>query len=124
MISLFVFLGAGLGGVARYMVGLLVQADAHAFPWATFLVNVTGSLMLGFLYVLLENSAGSAEWRAFAGIGFCGGYTTFSAFSYETARMVESGDLNRAGVYALASVVGCVLATFVGFRLAAVLRAT
>ena len=124
MIAILVFVGAGLGGVARYAVGLLIhQPEANAFPWATLLVNVTGSLTLGFLYVMLLDAAGSAEWRAFLGIGFCGGYTTFSAFSYETARMLESGDWNRAGVYVMASVLSCVLATFAGLRLAETLKA-
>jgi fluoride exporter len=122
---LVVFIGAGLGGVVRYAVAMLMQQDgAAAFPWATLIVNVTGSLVLGFLYVLLEGSAGASQWRAFLGIGFCGGYTTFSAFSYETVRMLEGGDWNRALVYVSSSVLVCIAATFIGFRLAAMMRVT
>ena len=122
MIPLFVFLGAGLGGVARYAVGLRFQVEGNVFPWPTFLVNVSGSLILGLLYTLLGTANGSPETRAFLGIGFCGGYTTFSAFSYETARMLDSGEWNRAGVYAIMSVVACVIATFAGFRLGTLIQ--
>lgn len=119
MIPLVVFFGAGIGGVARYVLGGLVQQAAGAtFPWGTVFINVTGSFLLGVLYVLLEGSLASPHWRAFLGIGFCGGYTTFSTFSYETARLVESGDWNRAGLYILLSVVVSLLATFVGFWMA------
>src|SRR5215208_6324214 len=97
MIPLLVFIGAGLGGVARYGIATLIHHDgATVFPWSTLIVNVTGSLVLGFLYVLVEGNAASPQWRALLGIGFCGGYTTFSAFSYESLRLVQGGDWNRA----------------------------
>ncbi|HEX6558133.1 MAG TPA: fluoride efflux transporter CrcB [Longimicrobiales bacterium] len=122
MIPLVVFIGAGVGGVARYTLGGLVQqAATSAYPWGTLTVNITGSLLLGFLYVLLEGTAASPQWRAFLGIGFCGGYTTFSTFSYETARLLEDGDWNRAGLYVLSSVLLSLAATFIGFRMAHVI---
>lgn len=119
MIPVVVFIGAGLGGVARYTLGgVIQQAAGSAFPWGTLLVNITGSLLLGFLYVLLEGTAAAPQWRVFLGIGFCGGYTTFSTFSYETVRLLESGDWSRASLYIAGSVLVSLAATFVGFRLA------
>ena len=124
MTALLVFLGAGLGGIARLGLGTMVQqAAGPGFPWGTLIVNVTGSLLLGFLYMLLEGNASAAQWRAFLGIGFCGGYTTFSTFSYETVLMLQAGNWNRALAYALGSVMVCVIATLAGFRFAAMLRA-
>ena len=115
-----VAVGAAAGGVSRYYLSLAVQQRLGAdFPWGTLLVNMTGSLLLGFLmrYALATPSV-SAELRAFLTTGFCGGYTTFSTYSYETATLLEDGQYGRAGTYALASVVLALLATFAGFVLA------
>jgi fluoride exporter len=82
-------------------------------------VNITGSLILGFVlrYALASPSV-SAEMRALLTTGFCGGYTTFSTFSYETIKLIEDGDYRQAGGYVLASVVLSLIATFVGILLA------
>lgn len=121
MIPLLVFLGAGFGGVARYALGGVVQnAAGPTFPAGTLFVNVTGSLLLTFLYGLLENIAAPPQWRVLLGIGFCGGYTTFSTFSYESVRLLQDGEWTRATVYMLTSVIGSVLAAVLGFRLASI----
>ena len=74
------------------------------------------TLALGFVMrYALDTSAMSAELRAFLTTGLCGGFTTFSAFSYETATQLEDGNYKRAGVYVLVSVVGCLLAMYLGF---------
>lgn len=118
-LTLIVFLGAGLGGTARYLLGGWIQAGAGAsFPWGTLAVNVTGALVLGVLYRYLEGTLVRPEWRLFVGVGFCGGYTTFSTFSYETVRLMQDGQWQRAGAYALASVILSVAAVFAGFGLA------
>jgi CrcB protein len=112
--------GAALGGVARYYLSSAIQHRLGAtFPWGTLVINVSGSLLLGVLmrYALATPSV-SAELRAFLTTGFCGGYTTFSTYSYETATLLEDGQYGRAGTYALASVVLALLATFAGFVLA------
>jgi CrcB protein len=112
--------GAALGGVARYYLASAIQQRVGpTFPWGTLVINVSGSLLLGVLmrYALATPSV-SAELRAFLTTGFCGGYTTFSTYSYETATLLEDGQYGRAGTYALASVVLALLATFAGFVLA------
>lgn len=115
-----VALGAALGGVARYYLASAIQLRAGpTFPWGTIVINVSGSFLLGLIirYALVTPSV-STELRAFLTTGFCGGYTTFSTYSYETAALVEDGQYGRAGAYALASVVVSLVATFAGFMLA------
>ena len=122
MVPIVIFVGAGLGGVARYAVSQWVQAKAGAeFPYGTLLVNVTGSLVLAFLYATLEGTPAAPEWRAFFGIGVIGGYTTFSTFSYETVRLLQDGDWARAVWYAAASVILSLVAAIAGFGLASAL---
>jgi len=115
-----VALGAGVGGVSRYLLASAIQQRAGtAFPWGTLVVNVSGSLLLGFLlrYALATPSF-SAEMRALLTTGFCGGYTTFSTYSYETAALLEDGQYSRAGLYAAASVLLALAGTVAGFALA------
>ena len=113
----YVAIGSAVGGVSRYLLGGVIQrALAASFPVGTLLINVTGSALLGFLLrYALDTPSLTPEIRALLGVGFCGGYTTFSTFSYETVALLEDGDWQRAGVYVTLSVVGSVLATFVGF---------
>lgn len=121
MIPLLVFVGAGAGGVARYALGGLVQnAAGTAFPYGTLFVNVSGSLLLSFIYGVLETVAAPPHLRLLLGIGFCGGYTTFSTFSYEAVRLLQDGEWTRATVYMLSSVIGTVIAALLGFGLAGV----
>ncbi len=119
MLVLYVAVGGALGAITRYALGGWIHAWAGAaFPWGTFIINASGCLLLGFLYVYLEGSSAAAQWRAFLGIGFCGGYTTFSTFSYEAVRLLQSGQTARAGIYVLGSVVVSLIAALLGFRLA------
>jgi CrcB protein len=112
----YVALGSAVGGVLRYLLGGWVQERAGTtFPIQTLLINVTGSLLLGFLQqYALETSAVSPEVRTMLTIGFCGGYTTFSTFSFETVRLVEDGDWRRAALYVTLSVVLSVGAAILG----------
>jgi CrcB protein len=115
-----VAIGAALGGVSRYYLASMIQHRVGStFPWGTLVVNVSGSLLLGFLlrYAIATPSF-SAEVRALLTTGFCGGYTTFSTYSYETATLLEDGQYTRAGVYALGSMVVALAATIGGFALA------
>ena len=120
MVPLAIFMGAGIGGVSRYALGHWIHGLAGAgFPWGTLAINISGSLLLALIYGLLDSSPlPSPEWRAFLGIGFCGGFTTFSAFSYETIRLLQIGRWERGLTYAVLSVVLCLGAAILGFRLA------
>ena len=112
--------GAALGGVSRYYLSLaLTQRLGDTFPWGTLVINVTGSLLLGFLMrYAFASPAANAELRLLLTTGFCGGFTTFSTFSYETIALMEDGDYRRATIYVLASVVLSLVATFLGIMAA------
>ena len=117
---LYVALGSALGGVSRYLLGGLIQRLLDTgFPAGTLVVNVSGSFLLGLIIRLaLETPALGPEIRALLTIGFCGGYTTFSTFSYETAVLLEDGEWTRAAVYVAASVAFSIIGTVLGFALA------
>ena len=102
----FIAAGSAAGGVTRYILGTLI-------------INITGSLILGFvLRYALATPAISSEVRALLTTGFCGGYTTFSTFSYETVRLVQDGSYGKAATYVALSVGLAVLGTIVGVGLA------
>jgi len=91
----------------------------RGFPWGTLAVNVIGSLLMGFLYVvLIERLASVPEWRGFLLVGLLGSFTTFSTFSIETLNLVEQAQYARAMWNVLISVSACVLAALVGVVLA------
>ncbi|HXW97765.1 MAG TPA: fluoride efflux transporter CrcB [Gemmatimonadales bacterium] len=102
----YIAFGSALGGVARYLLGGLIQRLAgSAFPLGTLIINVTGSFLLGFLYRYSADSAViSPEIRAMLTIGVCGGYTTFSTFSWESVRLLEDGEIGKAATYLALSV--------------------
>ena len=116
----YVAIGSAVGGVSRYLLGGLIQRLlSSTFPLGTLVINVTGSALLGFLFrYALDVPAMTPEIRALLGVGFCGGYTTFSTFSYETLTLLEDGDWRRAGLYVALSVGVSLLATFAGFAAA------
>ncbi len=101
MLALAVGLAAAFGSVARYLLDQAVmRGRASAFPAGTWLINVGGSFVLGLLSGLAAHHGLPAAWVAVAGTGACGGFTTFSTFSYETVRLMESG----SGLVALRNV--------------------
>ncbi|MEP7175638.1 MAG: fluoride efflux transporter CrcB [Gemmatimonadales bacterium] len=117
MMLWYIAIGSAVGGVSRYLVGGAVQRlTAGTFPVGTLLVNVTGSFLLGaILRYGVDTPTLTPELRAFLTLGFCGGYTTFSTFSYETVALLEDGEWTRAALYAGLSVGLSILATFLGF---------
>jgi len=125
----YIALGSALGGVARYLLGGLIQRTTQGtFPIGTLVVNVTGSFLLGLLYRYAADSAAiTPEIRAMLTIGICGGYTTFSTFSYETVRLLEDGEITRAlsyvGLSVMLSVGGAMLGIAAGRELLALRRA-
>jgi CrcB protein len=118
---LLVFLGGGIGACARHVVNLLVPRFVGLnFPWATFTVNVTGSLLMGLLAGFLAFRGGGGltqHARLFLATGVLGGYTTFSAFSLDTALLFERGATGEAVAYMLGSVALSVLGLFAGLWL-------
>lgn len=114
---LLVGLGGALGAMARYGAGLAaVRLGAGDFPWATLFVNVAGGLAMGVLAGTLGAEDHGA--RQLLGVGVLGGFTTFSAFSIETVRLIEGGQADVALGYALASVLLSISACWIGLLLA------
>ena len=112
----YIAFGSALGGAARHLLGGWIQSRAGPdFPVGTLVINVTGSFLLGLLYRYAADSAAiTPEVRAMLTIGICGGYTTFSTFSYETVRLLEEGEFGRAGLYIGLSILLSVAAAFLG----------
>ncbi|MCP5142491.1 MAG: fluoride efflux transporter CrcB [Chromatiales bacterium] len=108
--------GGATGALLRFWVANGVYAAlGRDFPYGTLVVNVAGSLAMGFLYVmLLERGALDPIWRAFLLIGLLGAFTTFSTFSIETLNLIEAGELPRALVNMVLSVAACLFAAYVG----------
>ena len=106
MIWWYVALGSAVGGVARFALSVFVQQRVGpAFPVGTLVVNISGSFVLGLvLRYALGTQAITPEVRALLTTGFCGGYTTFSTFTYDTMLLLEDGQTSRAGLYVLLSV--------------------
>jgi CrcB protein len=116
---LYVALGGALGSVARWLVSGAVQRWAGGtFPWGTFAVNAAGSLAIGVLAAIaLERTLVPPAARLFLIVGVLGGFTTFSAFSYETMAMLRGGQWVSAAGYALGSVIVGVAGALGGFAL-------
>ena len=97
----WVAFGSALGGAARFSLGGLIQRMAPGeFPLGTLVINVLGSLLLGFIVrYAMETPAVGSEARAFLTVGLCGGFTTFSTFSYESAILLERGEWSRLALY-------------------------
>jgi CrcB protein len=122
---LVVFLGGALGAPARYLTDRAVQARltgrGGTFPWGTFTVNVSGSLILGCLSAAGAVHGLPADVGLLLGTGFCGGLTTFSTFSYETVKLLERGALTAAGLNALGSLAAGLAAAALGYTLVSAL---
>jgi CrcB protein len=108
-------LGGALGALARWGLATAVPPSPGGWPWATFLVNLSGCLLIGaLLAVLLARFPNSRRLRPFLAVGVLGGYTTYSTFAVDVVRLVEAARGALAAGYVLASVVGGVLAVVVG----------
>lgn len=110
---------AAIGAPLRYLVDLAVtERSPGVFPRGTFVINVTGSLLLGFLTGLGLYHAFPDTPRIVLGTGFCGAYTTFSTFTFETVRLLEEGDVREAMINSTGSLVVCAVGAAVGLALA------
>ncbi|HEY2806281.1 MAG TPA: fluoride efflux transporter CrcB [Gemmatimonadales bacterium] len=115
MLYLWIAVFGVIGIFARYgVIGLIPRAEV-GFPWGTFMVNVSGSFLVGLIARMSGGSAAvSPEVRIGLLVGLCGGYTTFSTYSFETVRLVQEGAWMKAGAYAAGSVLAGVIATVAG----------
>jgi CrcB protein len=115
-------LGAAVGAPSRWLLDRAVQSRHDSvFPWGTFTINVTGSLLLGLVLGATAVGPGSAALVALAGTGFCGGFTTFSTFGFETVRLLEEGSYLEATLNVVASLVAGLAAAYAGWALAQLL---
>ncbi len=120
---LYLAIGGVAGVLLRYLLGAWITgaiAGSSDFPAGTFVINVVGSFLLGFLMRYLTETPASREVRAMMTTGFCGGYTTFSTFTYETFTLLRERRYPIAALYASASFGVSLVACFVGFALAEV----
>ena len=118
-LTLIAIFGA-VGTLLRYGIQGFVQVGTGStFPWGTLLINLTGCFLLGLIgQITLNRMMISPDWRVAITVGFFGGYTTFSTFGWETAKMLEDGEWLPATGYVAASVVIGQLLSFAGIRLA------
>jgi CrcB protein len=117
---LWVALGGAIGSALRFAAGeWMRRLPAFAtFPWGTLIINVLGSLLIGWFLRWSTTAETTPQLRAFVAIGICGGFTTFSTFAAENFALLQGGQVVRASLHALLSLVLTVGATFVGYSLA------
>lgn len=119
---LWIFVGGGLGSLARWWVsGWVANSIGQTFPWGTLLVNISGSFVIG-LFATVTGPEGrwlaSASFRQFFMVGICGGYTTFSSFSLQTLTLAEDGEWFKAAANCVLSLVLCLIGVWLGHVLA------
>lgn len=120
MQMIYIGIFGGLGCIARYLAsGWTYQLVGRNLPYGTLLVNILGSFMLGLLMTFgLRSTLFSPELRLGLTVGFMGGFTTFSTFSYETLRLLEEGSLWQAGINIVLNVLLCLLFALMGVLVA------
>ena len=111
-------LGGALGTAARWQLSHWFPTPAGGIPWVTLGINVVGSFILGLLARYFLTHATSPAVVAAMTVGLCGGFTTFSAFSWETLALLQNGEMARAGMNVIANVTACIIAAAAGVWLA------
>lgn len=108
--------GGAIGALLRYMTSQFIyNRVGQDFPYGTLGVNIIGSLLMGFIYILfIERLTLSPEWRSFLLIGLLGAFTTFSTFSIETLNLMFNGELLKAALNIVLSVLLCIMAAWIG----------
>ena len=115
---ILVFLGGGLGSGLRYLVAIAMNQYSKVLPFGTFTVNMLGCLLIGLVlgYAQKENTLTSNQTLLLA-TGFCGGFTTFSAFASENLELIRNGELFNFSIYAIGSVFLGIVLIFIGYLL-------
>ena len=115
---LLVFLGGGLGSGLRYLVTAAMNQHSKDLPYGTFTVNVIGCLLMGIIlgYAQKENALNSSQTLLLI-TGFCGGFTTFSAFANENLELIKNGEILNLSLYTFGSIIIGILAVFIGLYL-------
>ncbi len=116
--SLLVAAGAAVGANARYWIGVAAKASTQIWPWPTLLINFLGSIALGVFAALALAKGWSDGWKLLIAVGFCGGFTTFSTFSFEVVDLFLRKEPATAIQYIAASVVLCIAGCWAGVHLA------
>lgn len=114
---LLVFIGGGLGAMARYFVTINLAGKLGNFPLGTFAANIFGSFFMGLVVGIIAGRASLENVRLFAAVGFLGGFTTFSTFSAETLNLLQGGQIILAAANILLSVAAGLAACFAGLTL-------
>ena len=108
--------GSFIGGIARYLVSLVMKGNSKGFPWATLLVNLLGCLTIGLLWGFLSrNASESTSWGLFLTVGLCGGFTTFSTFSKEALTMLQTGQIWGFASYIALSILAGIALVALGY---------
>ncbi len=116
---ILVGIGGSIGSVLRYAIALLMaKPTSSSFPFATLIVNLVGCFLIGVIVALSgKGDLVTPEWRIFLTAGFCGGFTTFSAFSLENIRLMQDGEFTLVALYVTASIIVGLAATYLGMLL-------
>lgn len=115
---ILVFIGGGFGSVLRFAIGKWLNNSQSSFPLGTFVANVLGSLLIGFILgYAAKSDTFSQNQTLLLATGFCGGFTTFSTFAYENQAFLKSGDFTSFALYTIASFAVGFLAVFAGMYL-------
>lgn len=114
----FVLLGSATGGTLRYMMSIyFIAKGLNKLPWATLSVNLLGCFLIGVFYAISEKSILGENFKLLLATGFCGGFTTFSAFALENLQLIKLGASATAFIYIALSVVLGILLVFIGYYL-------
>lgn len=117
MYFLLVFLGGGLGAICRYSISLIIEESSKSFPWSTFIANVASCIILGLLLGYYLQKGMDQKMSLFFITGFCGGFSTFSSFSYDSLKLFQDGHHTMALTYITASVLVCLVCLLIGIKL-------
>jgi CrcB protein len=113
---LLVFVGGGVGTLFRYVIAVAMASKSAVFPWGTLAINILAALLFGFFFTLTAKTD-STSLRLLLCTGFCGGFSTFSTFSFENYQLIQQGNFGLLAAYILTSVIACLIGIKMGMML-------